>query len=82
MRTSRTIVNLLYTLGSSLVLMLLGLVTRSLFVTNFDAFIPGYSDTIASLFTFFSVAEFGVGSVISYRLYEQLAARDVEQIGR
>lgn len=82
MRTSRTIVNLIYTLGSSLVLMLLGLVTRSLFVTNFDAFIPGYSDTIASLFTFFSVAEFGVGSVISYRLYEQIAARDVEQISR
>lgn len=82
MRTKRTIINLLYTLGSSLVLLLLGLVTRKLFVTNFDAFIPGYSETINSLFNVFSVAEFGVGSVISYRLYEQLAAKDNTRVGK
>lgn len=82
MRTKRTIINLVYSLGSSLVLLLLGLVTRKLFVTNFDVFIPGYSDTINNLFNFFSVAEFGVGSVISYRLYEQVAAKNNDKISK
>lgn len=82
MRTKRTLINLVYTLGQSLVLLLLGLVTRKLFVTNFDAFVPGYSDTINNLFNFFSIAEFGVGSVISYRLYEQIAAKDIDRISR
>ena len=82
MRTKRTLINLVYTLGQSLVLLLLGLVTRKLFVTNFDAFIPGYSDTINNLFNFFSIAEFGVGSVISYRLYEQIGNKDIDRISR
>ncbi len=82
MRTKRTLINLVYTLGQSLVLLLLGLVTRKLFVTNFDAFVPGYSDTINNIFNFFSIAEFGVGSVISYRLYEQIAAKDIDRISR
>ena len=34
------------------------------------------------LFNFFSIAEFGVGSVISYRLYEQIAAKDIEKISK
>lgn len=73
---------MLYALGSSLVLLLLGLITRKLFMTSFDSFVPGYSDTITSIFNFFSVAEFGVGSVISYRLYEQIANKDNEKIGK
>ena len=46
MRTKRTIINLLYTLGSSFVLLLLGLVARALFVSNFDITIPGTSTVI------------------------------------
>ena len=37
---------------------------------------------VEKLFTFFSIAEFGVGSVISYRLYEQVAAKDEEKISK
>ena len=50
MRTKRTIINLLYTLGSSFVLLLLGLVARALFVSNFDISIPGTSTVIEQLF--------------------------------
>ena len=82
MRTKRTIINLLYTLGSSFVLLLLGLVARALFVSNFDITIPGTSTVIEQLFSVFSIAEFGVGSVISYRLYEQIAAKDVDKISK
>ena len=82
MRTKRTIINLMYTLGSSFVLLLLGLVARALFVSNFDISIPGTSTVIEQLFSVFSIAEFGVGSVISYRLYEQIAAKDVDKISK
>ncbi|MDD4849064.1 MAG: hypothetical protein PHO10_00025 [Gemmiger sp.] len=82
MRTRRTIINTAYTLGSSLVLLVLGLITRKLFVGAFELSIPGYAATIEKMFSFFSVAEFGVGGVISYRLYAQIAAKNIEQISK
>ena len=71
-----------YALGSSLLLLLLGLVTRRLLVYNFGAQISMASQVVSQLFNFFSIAEFGVGSVISYRLYEQIAARNEEKISK
>ena len=65
-----------YAVGSSLLLLLLGLVTRKLLVYNFGTQISTASQVVTQLFNFFSIAEFGVGSVISYRLYEQIAARN------
>ena len=71
-----------YALGSSLLLLLLGLVTRRLLVYNFGTQIRPASQVVSQLFNFFSIAEFGVGSVISYRLYEQIAARNEEKISK
>ena len=82
MRTQKTILNLVYALGSSLLLMLLGFATRRLLVFNFGNDITAASQVVDKLFNFFSIAEFGVGSVISYRLYEQIAARDTEKISK
>ncbi|HIZ61851.1 MAG TPA: polysaccharide biosynthesis C-terminal domain-containing protein [Candidatus Gemmiger avistercoris] len=82
MRTRRTLINMAYALGSSLLLLLLGLVTRRLLVYNFGTQISTASQVVSQLFNFFSIAEFGVGSVISYRLYEQIAARNEEKISK
>ena len=82
MRTQKTILNLVYALGSSLLLMLLGFATRRLLVFNFGNDITAASQVVDKLFNFFSIAEFGVGSVISYRLYEQIAAKDIEKISK
>ena len=71
-----------YALGSSLLLLLLGLVTRRLLVYNFGAQISTASHVVTQLFNFFSIAEFGVGSVISYRLYAQIAAQNEEKISK
>jgi len=71
-----------YALGSSLLLLLLGLVTRRLLVDNFGTQVTTASQVVSQLFNFFSIAEFGVGSVISYRLYEQIAAKDTEKISK
>ena len=43
---------------------------------------PPHLRSSASFFNFFSIAEFGVGSVISYRLYEQIAAKNEEKISK
>ena len=72
MRTKRTLLNLAYALLSSVVVLVLGLVTRKLLVVNFGPTVSGAASVVEKLFTFFSIAEFGVGSVISYRLYEQV----------
>lgn len=82
MRTKRTLLNMAYALGSSLLLLILGLVTRRLLVYNFGAEITNASQVVEKLFNFFSIAEFGVGSVISYRLYEQIAANDTEKVSK
>lgn len=79
---TKTILNLVYALGSSLLLMLLGFATRRLLVFNFGNDITAASQVVDKLFNFFSIAEFGVGSVISYRLYEQIAAKDTEKISK
>ena len=71
-----------YALGSSLLLLLLGLVTRRLLVYNFGTQISTASQVVTQLFNFFSIAEFGVGSVISYRLYAQIAAQNEEKISK
>ena len=71
-----------YAVGSSLLLLLLGLVTRRLLVYNFGTQISTASQVVTQLFNFFSIAEFGVGSVISYRLYEQIAANNAEKISK
>ena len=82
MRTKRTLLNMAYALGSSLLLLLLGLVKRRLLVDNFGPQITTASQVVGQLFNFFSIAEFGVGSVISYRLYEQIAAKNEEKISK
>ena len=82
LRTKRTLLNMAYALGSSLLLLLLGLVTRRLLVDNFGPQITTASQVVSQLFNFFSIAEFGVGSVISYRLYEQIAAKNEEKISK
>ena len=82
LRTKRTLLNMAYALGSSLLLLLLGLVTRRLLVDNFGPQITTASQVVSQLSTFFSIAEFGVGSVISYRLYEQIAAKNEEKISK
>ena len=82
LRTKRTLLNMAYALGSSLLLLLLGLITRRLLVDNFGPQITTASQVVSQLFNFFSIAEFGVGSVISYRLYEQIAAKNEEKISK
>ena len=52
MRTKRTLLNMAYALGSSLLLLLLGLVTRRLLVDNFGPQITTASQVVSQLFNF------------------------------
>ena len=55
LRTKRTLLNMAYALGSSLLLLLLGLVTRRLLVDNFGPQITTASQVVSQLFNFFSM---------------------------
>ena len=56
MRTRRTLLNLAYALLSSVVVLVLGLVTRKLLVVNFGPTVSGAASVVEKLFTFFSIA--------------------------
>ena len=53
MRTRRTLLNLAYALLSSVVVLVLGLVTRKLLVVNFGPTVSGAASVVEKLFTFF-----------------------------
>lgn len=80
MRTKHSIKNIFMVIVSSTLLFLCGLVTRKFSLQVFDNRILGYAGTIETIFSWLHMAECGISSAISYRLYQALAQKDTEQV--
>lgn len=80
MRTKSTIKNGVWASGSYIIIFLLGLIARRAFLRNFDDTILGYSGVISNIFSLISIAELGVGTVISYGLYREVEKRNEDEI--
>lgn len=80
MRSKKTLINSAYSLGAYIILFLLTLATRRLFVTNFDENLLGYAGVIENIFGLLAVTEMGVGSVITYHLYQELGEGSRERV--
>lgn len=70
----------MWSAASYIVIFLLGLVAREAFLTHFDNAVLGYSGVISNLFSLISVAEMGVGTVISYGLYREIQKKNKDEI--
>ena len=80
MRSKKTLINSAYSLGAYIILFLLTLATRRLFVTNFDENLLGYAGVVENIFGLLAVTEMGVGSVITYHLYQELGEGSRERV--
>lgn len=65
---------------SSVLLLLCGLVTRKFSLQVFDNRILGYAGTVENIFSWLHMAECGISSAISYRLYEALSKKNANHV--
>lgn len=82
MRTKKVLKNTIYSLASYGILAILGLVNRKVFVTFLNLELLGYEGLFANIFSILSLAELGVGTVITYNLYKEIANNDKEEIAK
>ena len=76
MRLKNTIRNSLYAVGSYLSLAVLALVIRKFFLDRLPTEYLGYEGLFTDIFSVLSIADLGLATVISYRMYPALAKND------
>ena len=80
MRIKNSIVNLVYIWGSTLLIAVLSLVTRRLFLDALKVDYLGYDGLFTSIFSFLTLSEMGIASIITYHMYSEIATDNKEQI--
>lgn len=79
-RTKNSILNFLVGIGSNLLTLILGFVSRNIFLYFLSIEYLGVSGLFSSVLTMLSLAELGFASAIIYSLYKPLADKDEETI--
>ncbi len=79
-RTTNTIFNFTSSIGGQLLTILIHFVTRTVFIATLGKAYLGINGLFSNILTMLSLAEFGVGSAILYKLYEPLAGEDHHRI--
>lgn len=80
MRIKNSIVNLIYIWGSALLIALLSLITRRLFLDSLKVDYLGYDGLFTSIFSFLTLSEMGIASIITYHMYSEIATDNKKQI--
>lgn len=79
-RTGNVLHNSAWALFSFFVTGILGLVTRKVFVQFLQVEYLGLNGLFSNVLGWFSLAELGIASVISYNLYKELGNNNIEEI--
>lgn len=82
MRIKNSIVNLIYIWGSAILIAVLSLVTRRLFLDSLKVDYLGYDGLFTSIFSFLTLSEMGIASIITYHMYSEIATDNKEQISK
>ncbi|MEG2929476.1 MAG: hypothetical protein RR846_07975, partial [Oscillospiraceae bacterium] len=82
MRVKNALKNSIYSIGSYFIIVLVGFISRKLFLQNLSLDFLGYEGLFANVFSLFSLAEMGTGSVIIYGLYEAVAKDKKDEIAK
>lgn len=80
MRRKNSILNIVTGISSQLILLILGFVSRKIFVEIFGLEILGVNGLLSNVISMLSLAELGIGGAIYYSLYKPLAKNDHSQI--
>lgn len=80
MRTERALKNIVFSIISYIILLILNLLTRRLFLQTFGEIILGYMSLFDNIFMLLSVTELGASYIFAYRLYAAIANNDEKEI--
>ena len=82
MNTEKTLKNSIISIISEVLSLLLSFAGRRIFVHFLDIEFLGYQSLFGNIFSLLSVAELGIGSIISFHLFKELAEDNREEIGK
>ena len=82
MRTEKAFKNVITSVGSHLLILVLGLLTRRLLLQEFETELVGYEALLSSIFSIVAIADFGSDGLFVYRFYTAFAKEDRQEIGR
>ena len=79
-RTTNTLFNFTSSIGGQLITILMHFITRTVFIATLGKAYLGINGLFSNILMVLSLAEFGVGSAILFKLYEPLAKEDHHRI--
>ena len=80
MRTTYALKNMLSSLSSHFVSMLLGFISQAIFVRTLGSEYLGINGLFSNIVSMLAVVELGIGSAIVYNLYKPIAEKDKETV--
>lgn len=80
--TGKTFKNSIISVVAQVATLILSFVGRKIFVLFLDVEYLGYQSIFGDVFSLLSVADLGLGSIISFHLYKEINRNDENEIGR
>ncbi len=80
MRIKNSMRNMFYIYAAYLLIVVLNFVVRRIFLDVLTIDYLGYDGLFTSIFSFLSLSEMGVASIITYHMYSEIAAKDIFRI--
>ena len=80
MRTKNGFINVLASLSSNIVTIIIGLVAQALFIKIMGIEYLGLNGLFTNIISMLGIIELGIGSAIIYNLYKPIADKDIETI--
>ena len=80
MRSENSIKNIVVNIGGQLFSILLSFLCRTVFIWTLDAVYLGVSGLFSNILSLLSVAELGIGTAITFSMYQPLAKNDRKKI--
>ncbi|NBH72683.1 hypothetical protein D3Z51_11755 [Clostridiaceae bacterium] len=82
MNTKKTLKNSILSCGAQIATLFLQLLNRRIFVMFLDIEFLGYHSLFTNIFLLLSVAEAGIGNIVSFHLYKEINENNKEEIGK
>ncbi len=80
MRSTNSLKNVAVNIGSQLLNLLLSFLCRTVFIWTLDAVYLGVSSLFSNILSLLSVAELGIGTAITFSMYQPLAKNDHKKL--
>lgn len=79
-RTSNSFKNIIYSIGNNILILLLGFVSRSVFLYCLSVDYLGIQGLFGDILSMLSLADLGFGTAMTYSMYKPLADKDYDKL--